>query len=327
VNDGKIVYGLVGIKNVGGGAVDELERERAEGGPFESFIDFAERIDSRQVNRKVLEVFIESGLFDSLGEDRAVLIGNLDRVIEYAAGRRESRLAGQVSLFDGTDEIRFTLEPVDNGTELDHLTRERELLGFYFSGHPLDSHRETWEKSVTLDLGRVMSASSERVHRVLGLVKGLRVIQTRKGLPMAFGNLEDFNGSVDLVFFSDVYETCRGDLAEESVLGIEGKIDSSRDRVQMIVEKVYAPQDIPLKDTGEVHIRILEGSASEEDLYHLRAFLFDRPGGCSVFLHLNGQDGSDDLMVRASDQLTVSSSKQVLEEIQSNPHVLEVWKI
>lgn len=327
VSDGKIVYGLVGIKNVGAGAVDELERERESGGRYESFLDFAERVDNRSINRKVIEMFILSGLFDSLGEDRSRLYGNLDRVLGHAAGRRESKLAGQVSLFEGTDEVAFTYEDADPWTDLERLTKERELLGFYFSGHPLDAHREQWENSVTLDLSRAASASTDRVHRVLGLLKGLRIIQTRKGSQMAFGTLEDFKGTIELVFFSDAYEQCKDSLVDETVIGIEGKVDTSRDRVQFVVEQTIESDEMPLKDTGEVHIRIVEGGPSEEDLYHLRAFLFERPGGCSVYLHLNGSKDDEEVTVRASEQLTVSSNPGTLNEIQAHPQVLEVWKV
>lgn len=327
VNEDKIVYGLVGIKNVGEGAVNELERERAANGPFESFIDFAERVDTRLINRKVTEVFVQSGLFDSLGEDRAVLHANLDRVIEYSANRRESRLTGQVSLFEGTDEISFEYLPPPADPEFDPLTRERELLGFYFSGHPLDAHREIWQNSTTLDLRRAGSANTDRVQRVLGLLKGLRIVHTKKGLPMAVGSIEDFNGSLEVVVFSEAFEKHRELLQDESIVGLEGKIDTSRDRIQMIVDTVYSPEEIPLKDTGEVHIRIQDHSASEEELYHLRAFLYDRPGGCNVYLHFNGNGDSREITVRASDQLTVSSKPDTLKEIQSHPQVIEVWKV
>lgn len=327
VSDGRIVYGLVGIKNVGAGAVDELEREREAGGPFTSFLDFVERIDNRAVNRKVLEMFISAGLFDSLEEDRAVLFANIDRVIEYAAGRRESRRTGQGSLFEGTDEISFAYEPADPWSDVDRLTRERELLGFYFSGHPLDAYRDQWEKTVTLDLGRAFAAGVDREHHVLGLLKGVRVIQTRKGTQMAFGTLEDFKGTIELVFFSDAYELSRDCLTNETVIGVAGKVDTNRDRVQMVVERTYQPEEMPLKDTGEIHVRVVAEGASEEDLYNLRGFLFERPGGCSVFIHVNGVADGNEVVVRASDQLMVSSSLDTLKEIQTHPQVLEVWKV
>ncbi|MCK4516717.1 MAG: DNA polymerase III subunit alpha, partial [Spirochaetaceae bacterium] len=327
VSDGKIVYGLVGIKNVGAGAVDELERERESEGPYKSFLDFAERVDNRSINRKVIEMVILTGLFDSLGEDRSRLYGNLDRVLGHAAGRRESRLAGQVSLFEGSDEIAFTYEPAEPWSDLERLTHERELLGFYFSGHPLDAHRERWVNSVTLDLSRAASASTDRVHRVLGLLKGLRIIQTKKGSQMAFGTLEDFKGSIELVFFSDPYEQCKDDLVDDTVIGIEGKVDTSRGRVQFVVERTIKPDEMPLKDTGEVHIRIADCGPTEDDFYHLRAFLFERSGGCSVHLHLNGNEDTEEVTVRASEQLMVSSNPSTLNEIQAHPQVLEVWKV
>ncbi|MFW5684619.1 MAG: DNA polymerase III subunit alpha, partial [Spirochaetota bacterium] len=144
VTDGKIVYGLVGIKNVGAAAVDAVLTERFANGTYESFMDFAERVDLRSVNRKVIEMFIQCGLFDSLGEDRATLMANIDRALDFAAVRREARESGQGSLFEDTDEIAFTYEVTQPWSDLERLRHEREFLGCYFSGHPLDSFRTQW---------------------------------------------------------------------------------------------------------------------------------------------------------------------------------------
>ncbi len=326
VADGKIVYGLVGIKNVGTAAVDAILSERERNGRYESFIDFAERVDLRSVNRKVVETFILCGVFDSLGENRASLTCNLDRALDYAASRRENRESGQVSLFDETGELGFSFEPVDPWEGLEVLRHERELLGFYFSGHPLDSYRREWQTRTTLDLKSAEHASADRVHRVVGLLKGVRVIFTRKGTTMAFALLEDFNGTVELVLFSEAYETCRELLADEQVVGVEGKVDTSRERVQLVVERLVPPQELPERDGGRVHLRIAESNATEEDLYELRAFLHDRPGGCSVYLHVNGRDDGDERVVRASNQLLVSARPDVLREIEQHPFVQSVWR-
>jgi DNA polymerase III subunit alpha len=341
VADGKIVYGLVGIKNVGAAAVDAILAEREQGGRYESFMDFAERIDTRSVNRKVIEMFIQCGLFDSLGAngagangagangagaDRAALMANLDRALDFAATRREARATGQGSLFEETGEIVFVFEPTAPWSDLERLTHEREYLGFYFSGHPLDSFRTEWQTRTTLDLSRAASASPERVHRVVGLLKGVRAIYTRKGTMMAFGRLEDFNGTIELVLFSDAYEESRELLVDETVVGVEGSVDTSRDRTQFVVAKMVDPIDLPERDTGQLHLRIAHEHASEEELYELRAFLNERQGGCSVYLHVNGKNGSDECVIRASSQLMVSSQPTALAEIERHPFVETVWK-
>ncbi|MFW5689746.1 MAG: OB-fold nucleic acid binding domain-containing protein, partial [Spirochaetota bacterium] len=326
VADEKIVYGLVGIKNVGAAAVDAVLAERAAGGPYASFIDFAERVDLRAANRKVVEMFIQCGLFDSLGEDRATLMHNLDRALDYSASRRESRESGQVSLFEETDEIAFAFEQAEPWSDLERLGHERENLGYYFSGHPLDSYRNEWMTRTTLDLRAAQSASPEREHRLVGLLKGVRAIYTRKGTMMAFGTLEDFNGSIELVLFSEAYETCRELLVDETVVGVEGKVDTSRDRIQSVVERLVAPGELAERDTGQLHLRISHEHASEEELYELRAFLHDRAGGCSVYLHVNGTADGSECVIRASSQLMVSSRPEVLREIEQHPFVDAVWK-
>lgn len=322
VRDGHIIYGLVGVKNVGSAAVDAILEERRKGGRFESFIDFAERIDPRVVNRKVIETFVACGLFDSLGQNRGVLTNNLDRAMEFTASRRAARQSGQVSLFEGTDDAEFVFDEADPWTQQQKLNVEKENLGFYFSGHPLDAYRELCADKVTLDLSRAERTNGDRVHRLIGLVKGVHSIQTRKGTRMAFAVLEDFSGSIELVFFSECYEQNHEAVVDDAVIAVEGKVDTSRDRTQFVVEKVLSPERLPDREDGEVHVRIAQ--TSEEDLYHLRAFLFDRPGGCSVYLHISSEYGES--VVRASEQLMVSAQRNVITEIEEHPHVLEVWK-
>jgi DNA polymerase-3 subunit alpha len=325
VSDGRIVYGMIGIKNVGEGAVEEIVSERDRKGQYESFLDFLERIDTRAVNRKAIEMLVQTGLFDSLGQDRATLAANLDRCIDFAASRREARESGQVSLFEETEEIALNLEPAEPWDRTTRLGFEREYLGFYFSGHPLDEYRKRWEQCSTLDTSRAVAASQNRVHRLLGMLKQVRSIPTRKGTPMAFAILDDFNGSLELVFFSDVYARFSHLLENESVVGVEGKVDTSRNRVQFVVENVMTPDELPEKDTGQLHIRIAPTAMSEDALYHLRAFLFERPGGCEVYIHMK-DDANSETVVRASDQLMVSSQPTVVEEIERHPQVADVWK-
>lgn len=326
VADGRIVYGLVGIKNVGTAAVDAVLLERERNGRYESFVDFAERNDMRSVNRKVAETFIQCGVFDSLGEDRAVLTGNLDRAVEFASARRENRESGQVSLFDETGELGFSYEPVDPWDDLERLRHEREFLGFYFSGHPLDSYRREWQTRTTLDLKSAASASTDRIHRIIGLLKGVRVISTRKGTTMAFAMLEDFNATIELVLFTEAYDASRELLRDEQVVGVEGKVDTSRERVQFVVERLVPPEELPERDAGRIHLRIAESHASEEDLYELRAFLHDRPGGCSVYLHVNGNGDGSECVIRASSQLLVSGRPDVLHELEQHPYIESVWR-
>nr|WP_319563213.1 hypothetical protein [Marispirochaeta sp.] len=139
VVDGKIFYGLQGIKNVGSGAVEEIIRIREEEGPYDSFTDFLDRIDLKTVNRRVIETLIQAGLFDRFGLNRATLLGNLEQVLEWTIKQKEGREFGQTSLFDPADEASmssFEFEPQQEFDQMELLRMEKENLGNYFSGHP-----------------------------------------------------------------------------------------------------------------------------------------------------------------------------------------------
>ncbi|TVQ41266.1 MAG: DNA polymerase III subunit alpha [Spirochaetaceae bacterium] len=321
----EIIYGLIGIKNVGAAAVDEIVRERGAGGEFDSFEGFLERVDLKTVNRKVVEVLIQSGAFDGLDARRATLFHNLGRCLDMAAEAREHRLSGQVSLFDADDHaLALALEEVPEWETVQRLSYERDNLGFYFSGNPLDDFRDIWKRTVTIDLGDTSEAVIDRKYNLLGLLKSLRVVQTRTGGTMAFGVIEDYNGSIEIVFFGEVWEQCRHRVEENSVVALIGKLEYRRDKLQVVVQELREPDQLDEIDGGEVHIRLDEELEDPEALKQLRAFLHERAGHCPVFLHV-GHNG-EEAVIRASAQLTVSSHSEVLEDIRHYPHVRDVWK-
>ncbi len=328
VSEGKIVYGLMGIKNVGSAAVDEILRERKENGAFPSFFDFLYRIDLKTVNRKVIEMGIQSGLFVTLYPNRATLMANLERCLDHAAKKKESSAFGQGSLFDEKEEDAFgdpELTEIPEWDAAEILRLEKENLGFYVSGHPLDEYRKRWEKTVTLDLSTPERYSPDTKYNVLGLLKELKSIQTKKGETMAFGVIEDFRGSIELVFFPEVYSRFQHLLANDIIIGITGKVEERRGEPQMIIQEVCNPDELEEKEAGEVHIRIDDHFESEEDLYQLRAHLFESSGVCPVFIHVNRNGNGTESIIRASSQIKVSSKREVISRISTHPKVIEVW--
>ncbi len=331
VLDGKILYGLMGIKNMGAAAVDEILQARGAGGPFISLHDFLDRVDLKTINRKVLETGIQCGLFDSIHPNRAALFGAIDRAVEFAAGKKESRQFGQASLFDSCGEEEFREPPIEelpDWPDRERLRLEKEILGFYFSGHPLDRYREVWKKSVTLRLDHPDRAVAEKSYNLLGMIRSLRVILTRQGKKMAFAMLEDYLGSIELVIFSGVYEKHQGRLAEDSVLGVVGKMDLSRGDPKILVDDFRDPDLLEGEDATEIHIRLGEEMRREEDFYLLRSALVDHPGSCAVFLHLGSPDEPEGAsrIVKASPQIMISPQEEVLDRIRDFPWVRDVWK-
>ena len=282
VVEGKIFYGLQGIKNAGAGAVDEIIRVRKENGPYESFVDFLDRIDFRTVNRRVIETLIQAGLFDRFGLNRATLLHNLERLMEWTTKQKESREFGQTSLFDPAEETAlsvFEFEPREEFDQLELLRMEKENLGNYFSGHPLDKYREIFAKCVNLDVTRAAGSSSEKSYTLLGIIKSLRTIITKKGDPMAFAMYEDFNGSLELIFFPKTWVVVRDKIEVDSVVGLEGKVDKNKEDPKFLVDRIIDPAELVETTASEIHIRISKGVRDEEMLYDFRSTLIDHRGG------------------------------------------------
>jgi DNA polymerase-3 subunit alpha len=232
VVDGRIVYGLLGIKGLGDGPADEIVKGRRDG-PYMDFMDFLNRVDIKAVGKSVIERLIRTGAFDKLGKRREILLGNLERAAEYVQNIKDDKKFGQGSLFGdaGEKEYReFEFEQFPELSRAEKLNIEKELIGFYFSAHPMDEYRELWQKLVKVDLGRIETLVPGQGQILVGLVKGIRPVTTGKGDKMAFASLEDYNGEIELTFFSGVWEKCRDKIEADKVAILRGKIDYQPDR-------------------------------------------------------------------------------------------------
>jgi DNA polymerase-3 subunit alpha len=241
VVNGRIVYGFLGIKGVGDAPADEIVRGRQEK-PYKSFMDFLDRIDIKLVSRKVIDLLIQTGAFDDFKISRETLGGNLDKAIEYALKKNEDKKIGQSNLFDNSNEsdipdFKFTEYPPVSRAEW--LNIEKQLIGFYFSGHPLDEYKEVWQEAVTVNLGQIENLKTGNCVLV-GLIKNIKQINTAKGGRMAFASLEDFNGEIELTFFSGPWERCQNIVKNDSVAILKGKIDyqKDKDRYSFLVDSV-----------------------------------------------------------------------------------------
>ncbi|MCG8480904.1 MAG: DNA polymerase III subunit alpha [Spirochaetales bacterium] len=327
VVDGEIVFGLVGVKNVGAGAVDHIREVRAADGPFTSFLNFLERIDTRSVNRKVIETLAQVGAFDGLGRNRATLLANMETYFEAANHTRQNRLAGQTSLFEETGETgeeSLVIEERSEWRAAERLEFERELLGFYFSGHPLDDYRTEWKERTTVNLARLDGASGGETVQIVGLLRDTRTVITKKGARMAFGRLEDYRGEIELVAFPDTYAKIGDGLEVNRILGCVGSLERRNGAMQLVLDEIRPLEELDEKDAAAVHIRLVAEELDEEALYDFRGDLNDFRGGSDVYLHI-GQNGHE-TVIRASAQLRVSSRKASLDGIERHPLVSEVWK-
>ena len=226
-------YGLGAIKGVGRGACEAISAERAAGGPFRALLDFCKRVDSSKLNRRSLEALVNAGALDALGKNRASLMLQLPEVVKATDQLARERDAGQVSLFGGGDAapaLEVLLTEVDEWPLSQKLTGERETLGHYLSGHPLDPYRDDLRSLVGTDLGELdklwsgaPQAEKKGWRPEVGVViAGQVVALRRKGDSQVFVQLEDGRGRIECSVFSEAYTQMAPLLTRDRILIVQG---------------------------------------------------------------------------------------------------------
>ncbi len=244
-----IRFGLAAIRNVGVSAVDAIVAARATGGPFGSLADFCARVDTRQVNQRVIASLIKAGAMDPLGVPRAQMLQTLDETLETAQRAQRSRALGQTGLFDleaGPAEAAPAGGEVQEFSREELLTMEREMLGLYISDHPLRRWEAVLSPRVTTTIAGLADLRDRQEVVVGGLVAGVKRSMTRAGSTMAFLTLEDLTGSVEVLVFPRAYEQQAFALKRDAVLLLRGKVDIQEQSVKLLCDEI-----LPLPPTPE----------------------------------------------------------------------------
>ena len=363
VVDGHIVFALMGLKGMGEEAAKAIVQERTEHGDYKSFMDFLERVVPLQVvskndegkelkraviNSKAIEVCIRTGAFDKLGQNRPTLLNDMDRAVRYVQDKISGSTNGQGDLFGDTDEkvyADFVFNQLDDLPTMEKLNDEMEVIGCYVSGHPLDDYKKVIQNCVTLTSNNIERAAKEsqaekaalaasgqsswqmrntgKTYTVLGFVHGLHPFRTKKGTDMAFAKLTDYNGEIDLTFFPKTWEAVRSQVQDGKISAFKGKVDGSREQPSFIVDSIEDPSVLKEHSIKEVHIEIENSFQSEAEVSKIKDFLFAQNGNCSLYFHIDTASGP--FIVKANSQLTVSSSQEVLSQIEDLPLVKDVW--
>ncbi|UER67742.1 DNA polymerase III subunit alpha [Borrelia sp. BU AG58] len=333
VTESSISYGLNGIKNIGGIMVDFVVAERDKNGRYQSFEDFIRRVDDKVINRKFLESGIKSGLFDSLDQNRRTLIENLDRLLEVVSKDKIDKKMGQSSLF-GSFGVHKAVQEVfhydlfEEYSYSDLLRFEKELLGFYVSGHPLDPYKVEIENFTTLNVLEELAVKKNSIVQFAGALNSIKVIHTkRSNARMAFGAIEDFKGVMEIVIFAENYERYKHLLIEGSVVGVVGKLNFSRDKFSIIAEKVLGIEELSVNRINSLHIKFFNERLSNSGLlYSLKDRLFEfenNTGFVQIYLHLGSNDR--DLKLKMSSILNFKPDEVMINELKSHEIVEDVW--
>ena len=257
--DGKLIYSLKAIKNVGGPVIDRIVAERNENGKFESISDFVRRMGNKDVNKRAVENFIKAGAFDSLGGNRKQYIQVYEMLIDDVAAEQKKLDSNQMTIFDmlPSEERKAMDIKLPNVEEFPKemiLQMEREVLGVYISGHPLDDVKEIWKKNinaVSSDFVYQIEFEGSRLPdkkqvKVGGIITNLNVRLTKRKETMAIFELEDLYGSVEAMVFPKAYERVRDMLVDDKLVFVSGRVSTEdEENSKLIVEEITSFDDIP----------------------------------------------------------------------------------
>jgi DNA polymerase-3 subunit alpha len=294
---GGIRFGLGAIRNVGRGAIESIVAARENDGPFRTLFDLCERVDQRALNRRVLESLVQAGAMDSLKGHRAQLLQAIDKAAEAGQAVQAARASGQTSLFEVPQAHKdnalnhHVLPDMKPWTKSELLGHEKEMLGFYVSGHPLEKYEDDLRAFATHTTETLGSASDSEEISLGGIVTSVRTTTDRLGRPMSFVGVADSFGATEVIVFADVYEKHRELLEVDTMVMVKGS-PSSKGAER---PKIRARELTPLKGIRErcaraVHMSLSSAGLGSDAVEGLRGIADAHPGKCSLLFHLKTTD-------------------------------------
>ncbi|MBI2083652.1 MAG: DNA polymerase III subunit alpha [Deltaproteobacteria bacterium] len=316
VGEKEIRFGLAAVKNVGEAAIESILEARKREGRFRSFIHFCEGVDLRKVNRRVIEGLIKCGAFDSIGIRRSQAMTVLDQALERGGRVHRERASGQSALFNTLEEA-FPIPDLPEWESKKKLSDEKETLGFFITGHPLNEHEEVLKKRVSADSRSLPELPDGKEVLLGGIVSGLKEIRTRSGELMAFVTLEDLRGTVEIVVFSDLYKRSASYLKDQEPILIRGNTDVGEETVKIIAKEITLLRLRPSTaepEQKEVHVRLSTEKITREQLERLKEVLGQHRGKSPAFIHLK-EEKKGETILSLPEGLTVRPSPELVTEV------------
>ncbi len=241
VNKDTIRFGLGSVKNVGTAVIETIVKERQKNGEYKSFTDFCERIQGEAVNKKCIESLIKSGAFDELGETRHTLLESYEGVLDTISGESKKSIQGQVTMFDianeeETEKHKYNLVKKDEYDEKTMLDMEKEMLGIYLSGHPLEKIKDAIKANTNIDTLQLLNMKEEndlskdgKIVKYAGIITAVKKKYTKNNTIMAFLTVEDLYGSTEIIVFDSCYNRSSNILIEDNIVLVEGRLSIRED--------------------------------------------------------------------------------------------------
>jgi DNA polymerase III subunit alpha len=324
-----IRFGLAAIKGLGSSAVQMIISAREEGGPFRSIYDFAERVDQRAVNRRVLESLIKSGAFDGAAPNRASMMAVLDKAIEYGARAQRDKLSGQTGLF--ADAMTAAVEEpalpsVPPWSKKESLALEKEALGFYASGHPLEDYAEAIKGLTRFDNGNIEEAAHGDQVALGGIILDLATKTTKKGDRFALFRLEDQYGAVKVVCWPEQFNRYKSLLQSDEIVLVRGRLELSDEGgagATIVVQEIHQLERARSSAARAIVIKMPERSVTARGLAALGDLISKHQGSAAVLLQVETDDGMT-IRLRPQQFFRLNVSPELTAEIEK---MGENWQV
>ena len=301
VDNGKIRFGLGSIKNVGNTAVANIVRNRQENGNYKDFSDFCERMQTEAVNKKCIESLIKAGVFDEFEQTRSTLMASYEDILDSISDTNKKSFKGQVTMFDlamgnsedekdeNLENMKYNYTVLKEYTEKELLSMEKEMLGLYISGHPLEKIRDKIEANSNIntllmrqiheeeqeqsegEIEQIPKFSDGQIVRIVGIVDSVKKKYTKTNKIMAFVTIEDLYGQCEIIVFENCYQMCSNFLLDENIVVIEGRLSIREDEDV----KIVANRILEFKESNQVSntIKINVTNLNEEQKNKLRGLI------------------------------------------------------
>ncbi len=314
VFDGCIRFGLAAVKNIGEGAIESIVETRNKIGEFKNLYDFCEQVNVSKVNKKVVEALIKCGAFDFTHNKRSQMMVVLEDALEHGSRVQKEKADSQLDLFADSNmgallpKSTPSLPDIEEWDEHIRLSFEKESLGFYVSGHPLNKYEKIVQKYTSVNSINIHDSSDGKMIRMAGTIKPLKVHKTKKGDMMAFAAIEDQSGNIEVVVFPDLYGDVHMYLSGEEIVILEAMVQKKENIVKLIAEKIIPIEKASEEWASGVIIKLNAEKNSLTTLEQLKIILKKYPGDCPTFLNIEIEETLPVMIKLSNDYHTASDA-------------------
>ncbi len=317
VKGDSIRFGLVAVKNVGEAAIDAILEARGNT-PFSSLFEFCERVDSKKVTKRVVESLIKCGAFDSVKACRSQMITVLEEALDYGQRFQKEKNSSQAGLF-GMGEAtrpmnRPTLPPMPEWDNKQMLALEKEILGFYITGHPLDRYEALIKRIGTANSLTLKEKNDKERVRIGGMVTGVKTIRTKRGDIMAFVTTEDMHGTIETTVFSEIYIAAEDILKEDSAILIEGEVQKDENSVKLLAKAIHPLEKAEGMFKISVHVNLDISRTDHQVFSNLKCIFENHAGSCPAYLHLK-DNGSVETVIALPETIRLNADNALTRDV------------